>query len=370
MIRAGTSGAIVSPSAESRMRIALPLVLLSAACSDTGLIYKHDDPVVIEDGAISGRVCDPSGRTWLPDAEAYINIVDDAGVIYDTKVAYSDVDGIWTIAELPGEREYTVYVQYGPDLLDQETVWVGSGETIQLDEPDCFDPLALDVAVITGDYDDFNLVLDQMGFANYQLIDGLDEAALTTFLDDPSELEKYDIIFFNGGFIEEGVIYDTEDGTDTGPTQRIANIVDYVAGGGSIYASDWAYDVVEEGWPDRADFVGADEVPDDAQKGDYEVVTAAISDTALAEFLGKNYLDVTYDLPVWAPVESVASSVSVHLTATVPYSDGLSDYTLTSVPILYSFNSGDGKVVYSTFRVARNASDDMVATLQYMMYRL
>jgi hypothetical protein len=348
----------------------LSLSVLLAACSDTQLVYKHDDPVVVEDGTISGRVCDPSGRTWLPDAQAYVNLVDADGLIYDTQVAYSDLDGNWKITGLPGEREYTVYVQYGPDLLSQETVWVGSGQDVELEEPECFDPLSLDVAVVTGDYDDFNLVLNDMGFANYVLIDGLDEAAIADFLDDPDTLAQYDIIFFNGGFVEDGVIYDLEDATNTAPTQRIQNIVDYVDAGGSIYASDWAYDVVELGWPDRVDFVGVDEIPNDAQEGDYENVTAAVSDTSLAEFLGKSYLDLTYDLPVWPPIESVSSSVSVHLTGTVPYSDGLSDYTLTSVPILVSFNSGDGRVAFSTFRVARNASDDMVATLQYMMYRL
>jgi len=351
--------------------VALPLALLAAGCTpDQGLTYKKEEPVVIEAGAIKGRVCDPSGRTWLADAQAYLNIVNSDGVIIDTKTAFTDVDGYWEIDELPGEREYTYYVQYGPDQLESDTVWVGSGETIEIEEPDCFDPLAIDVAIVTGDYDDFNLVLNEMGFANYVLIDGLDEAALKGFLDDPAELEKYDIVFFNGGFTEEGVIYDSADPTDTDVDTRVQNIVDYVNTGGSIYASDWAYDVAEIGWPDRADFVGADEVRGDAQMGDYDNVTAAISDTSLAEFLGTSYLEVTYDLPVWPPVESVSSSVSVHLTGTVPYSDGLSDYTLTSVPLLYSFNSGDGKVVYSTFRVARNSSDEMVDLLQYMMYRL
>lgn len=352
--------------------VALPLALLAGACTpDQGLNYRKDDPIVVEDGAISGRVCDPSGRTWLADAQAYINLVDSDGVIYDTKTAFSDIDGNWRISELPGERYYTVYVQYGPEeLMREEDVWVGSGETVALEEPGCFDPLAIDVAVVTGDYDDFNLVLNQMGFANYVLIDGTDEATLSSFLDDPAELAKYDIIFFNGGFVEQGIIYDLDDPANTAPDTRVQNVVDYVNNGGSIYASDWAYDLVEIGWPDRADFVGADEIPNDAQMGDYDVVNAAVSDTSMSEFLGTNYIDVTYDLPVWPPVESVASSVSVHLTATVPYSDGLSDYTLTSVPILYSFNSGDGKVVFSTFRVARNSSDETVDMLQYMMYRL
>lgn len=352
--------------------VALPLAILAAAgCNpDNVLTYTKEDPVVIEDGAIKGRVCDPSGRTWLADAQAYINVTDDAGVILETKTAFSDIDGIWTIDELPGEREYTVHVQYGPTELSSETVFLESGQTLELDEPNCFDPLAIDVAVVTGDYDDFNLVLNQMGFANYVLINGTDAAEVAAFLDDPAELEKYDIIFFNGGFSEDGVIYDTTEAGDTGPAQRIANIVSYVDSGGSIYASDWSYDVVEIGWPDRAEFVGADEIPNDAQMGDYDEVTAAISDTSLSEFLGTSYIDVLYDLPVWAPVERVSSSVSIHLTGTVPYSDGLNDYSLSASPLLYSFNSGDGKVVYSTFRVARNSSDEMVQLLQYMMYRL
>ena len=186
------------------MRLAA-LTLLVVACSDQSLTYKREDPVVIDDGSITGRVCDPSGRTWLPDAEAYVNITDGDGVIIDTQMAFSDVDGYWHLNDLPGDREYTVYVQYGPDLLQQETVWVGSGEDVELDEPDCFDPLAIDVAIVTGDYDDFDQVLIQMGFANFQLIDGLDEATLATFLDDPDELAKYDIIFFNGGFVEDEI---------------------------------------------------------------------------------------------------------------------------------------------------------------------
>ena len=53
--------------------VALPLALLAAACApDQGLNYSKNDPVVIEDGAITGRVCDPSGRTWLADAQAYV----------------------------------------------------------------------------------------------------------------------------------------------------------------------------------------------------------------------------------------------------------------------------------------------------------
>ena len=348
----------------------LSLSLLLAGCSDTQLSYTKEDPVEILPGSITGRVCDPSGRLWLPDALAYVNLMDDEGVIYQTVQAYSDTDGYWTLADLPGEREYTIFVQYGSEILQTETVWVGSAEAIELEEPDCFDPVSLDIAIVTGDYDNFDLVLGRLGFTNYTSINGQDGDVLNTFLGDPAALAAYDIVFFNGGFVEDGTIYDTTDPDNAQTAQNVQNVVDYVNGGGIIFGSDWSYDLVERGWSDRVDWVGADEVPDDAQKGDYDLVNAAVSDAALAEFLGKDYLDVQYDLPVWPPIESIATGVSVHLSGTVPYSDGLSEYTLTAVPLLVSFNSEQGKVAFSTFRVVPNSDEDMLAIIQYMLYEL
>ena len=159
-------------------RFVLLLPLFAACTPDQGLTYKQDQPIDILPGSISGRVCDPSGRTWLSDAMAYVNIADTSGVIYDTVTAASDSDGRWVLADLPGEVEYVVYVQYCSDILVQETVWVGSGDTVELDEPDCFDPLSLDIAIVTGDYDNFDVVLNQLGFANYTTIDGLDTPTL------------------------------------------------------------------------------------------------------------------------------------------------------------------------------------------------
>jgi hypothetical protein len=46
------------------------------------------------------------------------------------------------------------------------------------------------------------------------------------------------------------------------------------------YASDWAYDVVEQIWPEAINFVGADEIPDSAQMGEYGMVTATVADLA------------------------------------------------------------------------------------------
>ena len=43
--------------------------------------------------------------------------------------------------------------------------------------------------------------------------------------------------------------------------------------------------MVEQTWPEAINFVGADEIPDAAQLGEYGMVNAAVSDAALAEWL-------------------------------------------------------------------------------------
>ncbi|MBN1336490.1 MAG: carboxypeptidase regulatory-like domain-containing protein [Deltaproteobacteria bacterium] len=347
------------------------LAILAAGCTESSFYTKPPDLTEPRPGSILGRVCDPSGRTWLPDAQVYTYLYTDQGRIYDTRQTYSDRDGFWLLDELPPEHEYQVFVQHGYEILEKVKVYVADGEDVVLDEPDCFDPLAVDVAVVTGDYDDFQDVLIAMGFANYAIVNGIDPYETQDFLLDSVGLQTYDVIFFNSGFVEEDVIYDTDKTDKEGITDTIReNLMAYVTAGGAVYASDWAYDVVEQIWPARINWVGNDDIPDDAQRGEYGVVNAAVSDSQLSEFLGKSYVEVEFDLPVWPVMENVDGSVSIHLSGSVEYREGTNSYVLPSAPILVSFTSGEGKVVTSTFRVAKNASDDIMVVIQYLMYAL
>lgn len=362
--------------------IATVVATLVACSPDQGFQGGINDNGGDEPGQISGRICDPSGRTWLADAMAYTNVIVD-GQLTGTRVAYSDRDGFWLLDELPGDEYYQVFVQHGSEILFNEEVYVTAGQTTQLEEPDCFDPLELKVAIVTGDYDDFQLVLQQMGFANYTVFDGLVtgtdicdicEDNLRNFLLNDEWMQQFDIIMLNGGHVEEDIVYNADpDNGNSGDSDAImANIVHFVQNGGSIYASDWAYDDVEQGWPDRIEFLGDDSKPNDAQAGDQQLIHAAISDSALAAWLGSkdSRVDIDYDLPVWPAIESVQDTVSVHLSGSVNVRIGTYQDTLNASPLLTSFNDGQGKVVYATFRVAKNASADMLLILQYMMYSL
>jgi hypothetical protein len=359
------------------------LVATLVACNpEQSFTGDINDGTGDEPGQISGRICDPSGRSWLADAMAYTNVIVD-GRLTGTRVAYSDRDGFWLLDDLPGEEYYQVFVQHGSEILFDEEVYVTAGQTTQLDEPDCFDPLELKVAIVTGDYDDFQIVLQQMGFANYTVFDGLVtgtdvcdicEDNLRNFLLDDEWMQQFDIIMLNGGHVEEDIIYnwDPENGNDGDSDAIMGNILAFVQNGGSIYASDWAYDAVEVGWPSRIEFLGDDTKPNSAQSGDQQLVQAAISDSALAAWLGSedSRVDIEYDLPVWPAIESAEDTVSVHISGSVDVRMGTYTDTLNASPLLTSFNDGQGKVVYATFRVAKNASSDMLLILQYMMYSL
>ena len=423
------------------MRHGLYLLLALASlagCSENSV--KSLEPAAEEGqppGSILGRVCDPSGRHWLPDAMAYANLIDTNGKLYDTRKSYTDRDGYFLLDDMPSGTVYTVYIQYGDEILQTHEVNVENGDEMVLEEPDCFDPLELDVAVISGDYDDFQTVLSHMGFANYEVIDGLIGAEMAGFLTDLDKMLQYDIIVFNGGHVEEGLIYpapveeeddadadggpvfdmdedadadadaddtgdpapeetgDPEpDGEDTGDADAddgdsdggapsepldvhetiIENLRNYVAAGGAVYASDWAYDVVEQAWPEAIDFVGADAIPNSAQKGEYGEVDAIISDEYLALWLEapEDRIAIEYDLPVWPPIvgPEEGSTINVHLRGSIDYRGGIHVYNMANSPLLVSFASGEGKVAYSTFRIAKNADRYVVLTLQYMMYSL
>ena len=348
----------------------VPLLLsLFAGCSDYTVTVEPDYVEPTFNGSIEGRVCDPTGRQWLAGAAVYTNITDETGVIVEVRQSFTDRNGEFLLEDLAPDVDYTVYAQHGDQVLWTETVFVANGEDVKLPPPDCFEPLELSIALVEGNYDDVDVVLESMGFANYWSVDGTSEASLTAFLTDLEQMRAYDVIFFNGGHVEQGVIYDY-DPTNPVPPQVIANLQTFVAEGGSVYASDWSYDVIEQAWPDAIDFLGDDSLYNSAEMGEYALVDAKVTDEALSSFLGTDSVAVEYDLPVWPPMQSVEGYVSVHLTGNVEYREGDHTYQLASVPLLASFSGGEGRVAFATFRVVANHDTNMINLLQYMLHEL
>jgi hypothetical protein len=349
-------------------------LLFALACQSDTQLKALDDVVTptIGYGDISGRVCDPTGYTWLEGATVFVNIYDDEGWLTEVKITTTDEDGWWSLSELPTGQAHEVMIQKGTEVIESHTVDIRAGRTTKLEEPACLDPSTLDIAVISGNYDDFDQVLDHMGITDYVVINGLDQVELEDFLLNPTAMADYDLIFFNGGTLEEGVFYDTEDASNPTVAEVQQNLRDFVTEGGSVYASDWAYDVLVQTWPDRLDFLGAEGTPNSAQLGASQAVNARVANFAMSEFLelDTDYVPVTYDLPVWPPLVQVGSTVSTHLVADIEYREnGVTLYQAAS-PLLVSFNGGGGRVVFSSFRMVANDNEDMVKVMKYVMFAL
>ena len=124
---------------------------------------------------------------------------------------------------------HTVHVEKGTAKFD---VLVEEPGTVTIAEEECLDATDVKIAVITGSYDGIGDILDTLGM-EYTQYNGVTGQAYVQFLTNLSEVQQYDIIFFNCG-ISDGWI--NSQGSTIG-----ANIKSYVEGGGSIYTSDWAF---------------------------------------------------------------------------------------------------------------------------------
>lgn len=334
----------------------LLLVLAAAGCTEQEFNVQNIPPPA-GDLTLSGRVCHPITQTWLPDALVYTNLYDANDIVYDSRSDYTDEDGYFLLEGLVADKDYEIYTQLGQDIIDKYIVSLGR-ENATVPAPACAAPVELNVAVITGAYDDLEPILSAIGVTGTRVIDGQSGSEITDFLTDPVAMAEYDLLFFDGGHREDGVVY------GSGPVSSIlGNLQTYVANGGVVFASDWAYDVVEQTWPAEIDFYGDDTVPDAAQVGEAGVVSADIVDAELASAIQLDKVDITYDLPVWPLVDSVAGDVDVYLRGTAPWRHGLDVGEVTDSPLLVGFDAGAGRVLFTTYRNSVNNNQAMLGVL-------
>jgi hypothetical protein len=349
------------------MRNLLFLAFL-VGCNEQGFSKVSDYGGVYE-SSLSGRVCDADSGRWLPNAVVYTHILNDADELIDTRETYSDENGQWQLEELRGDQLYTVYVQYGNEIVDMFDIEVGDSADVEVPSEACGAALGR-VAVITGNYDDWEVVLPEIGVTNYEVIQGIGGEELGQFLSDPANLAEFGALFFAGGHVEEDVLYDS-DGSDTAGVVTAVQtaVTDYVATGGLVFASDWSYDLLELCWPDSVDFVKDDNEPDAAQLGTPQTVTANITQPGLENVIERATMDISFDLDTWPVVKSVDSdNVQVYIQAEeVALRDGTDELSQTASPLLLDFTPGDGRVIFSSFRMASNLDGRRPAMLRYVL---
>lgn len=245
-------------------------------------------------------------------------------------------------------------------------------------------PFALDsIAWVSGDFDAVEQPLARLGvpataYEGYIVApatgapaiggDGLTPTVEALLAADGGTLPTHDAVFLASGARGLGDrVYNSLEPDDAfvGDPAVLAAVAAWVEGGGVLVASDWAYDLVAQAWPDAVTFARQAEGLDAAQVGLSERVLSTVEDPALAAVLGTDQLAVDFDFRAWAVMQAPGPDTTVHLRGDALYrpSDDDSQAALPGAPLLVSFPAGRGRVVLSSFAWGAQAPAVAQATL-------
>lgn len=351
-----------------------------------------------EQTIITGRVVAPNGIDPIPSARVYVpvqvtdfpdsvtcevckDITDNALVATTT-----NMDGTFTLGPIPtsagqapGESVELVSQKGRFRKVSSVTISTPCGSNTaadadtQLPGANAGQDRVPNIAVVTGDYDQMECVLLNMGLESQSvhIFNGLGdplfgggtpnaEGEFSELLNDANKMKKYNIVFINcsGNQFEDLLAQ---------PAVR-ANIENYVNSGGRLYVTDWSYDYIEqvEEFSGMIDFgtTVSDSTPepqDEAAVGDGDITTEAIiHDTEMAEWLraveavtGEEIISddgrvhIEHFLISWVMQLSVLVDDNVTLWLSGQVSGGgLSDV----LPLTTTFDYNDcGRVLYSSY---------------------
>jgi hypothetical protein len=142
----------------------------------------------------------------------------------------------------------------------------------------------------------------------------------------------------------------------------------FVADGGSLFASDQAYDLIERTFSDKINFVGTETTLAAADQGlAVDNLVASIVDFNMSGLFGRSTATLHYPLSRWSMMEDVADGVDVYLTADAETVD---NRTIRDAPQIVGFDHGEGRVTYSSFHQEPGSHPDQLRILQLLMFEL
>jgi hypothetical protein len=343
-------------------------------------------------GTVTGRVCATDQHTWVNGASVTLDAKDCNGA--DVQLtASSNGDGMFELDGVP-PGHWTVHAMLGSFTQDTPVDVTANQTTAIPDSQLCVAQGAVKIAVVTGAGDKIETLLSNLSL-QYTLYQGSGTGWASSgepFLLSLDAMKAFDIIFFDCAAAKSG------SGTiDLGSqgNQIHQNLLDYVAQGGSVYASDWALVFPYYAAPGSLDFLmnggGAVSTPFSTQRlMGYapQTVSATIADADLATFLGKS--TVSIDFPKqsgasslhWGLMQNVGAGAQVLVQAPMVVSCSTVDttcsnpgMTVTSIPLAVEVKvtpaqERGGKVVYTSFHNIAQSGDDVAQILKYLVLHL
>ncbi|MCA9545090.1 MAG: carboxypeptidase regulatory-like domain-containing protein [Myxococcales bacterium] len=350
-------------------------------------------------GDLIGVACAPGGQA-LAGAQVVAVTTDCFGQPREVQVV-ADQRGRFRLSNLaPGPAE--VNVRLGSFFARYQAEVVGgtarpvNGES----EKVCLPADATRMAVLTGDFDRIQAVIDGLGF-EYDLIcgDRGHHRPARQLLADRERLGTYDILFVN---CTSGIDLGH---TDADVQQALANLRWFVRQGGSLYVSDLSADFVRRGWPGFVSFLASQSPAADGEdccvcadcppacsvdppapprdcegccddpnplpaqcnlgngtggRGSNGQIEAVVPSEFLAHYLNTDRLTVNFNLSAWVQIAEVAAGVEVLVA------DGAGQPLM----VLFEPEPGGGRVAFTSFHNHAQATDAMLGILEALIFRL
>lgn len=351
-----------------------------------------EDGEICRTGRLASLLCSPNGSP-LVDAtvEVSTRACDGRAIVVEAR---TDARGAFRVDDLRAGpatvriRSGRFTAQYDVEILAGAQATLSPTGSSKI----CLEPDAARLAVIRGDYDRIEDVLDDLGFAyDFYCGDTHDHRPARRLLADAAALSSYEVLFVN---CASGI-----DLRATNPEVELlrANLRAFVEAGGALYVSDLAADFVAAIWPDAVQFrmqthapgvapdccVCTDDCPADCASEPIEPpgpycaesgiapacggsvrgsgatgrLAARIVDERLAALFGSDALTVDLNLPGWVEIEAVGPDTEVLVTA-------------GERPLMVAFSAGAGRVVYTSFHNGAQAAADIRALLSALVFEL
>ncbi len=278
------------------LMLALVALAQSCSCSDDVISQIPPPPEVIE-SAVQGKVCAPNSDEGLGGARVFVEIVE--GTQVEVIETLTENDGSFVLGPLEAGT-YTLRIERGSFSTTVDDVVVASSGVDLGEVNSCeWDP-DLNMRVYDG-HDSIEDVLIQLGFdANeFEVVqtnhgeayrDATQQSWLASEFADYEAFKDYDILFINCGAHEWAITGDHIGFSEL--LQVRDNLRKFVDEGGSIYFSDWSYDLMETMFPTAASWYGDDETFNAAEVANSQMLSGRVVDESTSLLIGSNSLSL------------------------------------------------------------------------------
>ncbi len=206
----------------------------------------------------------------------------------------------------------------------------------------------LKIAVTPPEFDDMGLILDSMDWKFTEI--------MSSELANYDRLAQFDVIFINCS--KDVGLYSNF--PEFGRDAILANLERFVREGGTLYASDWAFEYIDKAFPGYIHYY-----PEDPLVGRAQSVTADIVDSGLANFFNSPTVEILFNMDSWVPIESVEDSVKVYMSADILLTNGT---IADEKPLVASFAYGEGRVVYTAYHNEGQTTEDGTRLMNYLVF--